>query len=157
MAFNMDDFKKGVASFVDSASRKIKQYTPESFSKEKKLVNAIVASLALMSVADKKIETSEVIDSLKLINDIDEIKDLDMQKEAIELFEIHIEKLTPAIENEIKWTLEVGKILTDIAKIKEYPEYVSMIEVLLDHVALADGGMSREEIDMKSKIISVLK
>ena len=157
MAFNMDDFKKGVAKFADSASKKIKQYTPESFSKEKKLVNAIVASLALMVVADRKVETSEVVDSLKLINDIDEIKDLDMQKEAIEFFEIHIEKLTPIMTNEIKWTIEVGKIITDIARIKEYPDYVAMIEVLLDHVAQSDGSVAPQEKEMKDKILSALK
>jgi tellurite resistance protein len=157
MAFNMDDFKKGVAKFADSATKKIKQYTPESFSKEKKLVNAIVASLALMVVADRKVETSEVVDSIKLINDIDEISDLQMQKEAIEFFEIHIENLTPIMTNEVKWAIEVGKIITDIARIKEYPDYIAMIEVLLDHIANSDGNFAPEEREMKDKILSALK
>ena len=68
-----DRIKKKASELYDEATKKIKQYTPESFSKEKKLVNAIVISLALMTLADKKIETEEVTKSMELIKDIEEI------------------------------------------------------------------------------------
>jgi tellurite resistance protein len=157
MAFDMDKFKAGVSNFVNETSRKIKQYTPESFSKEKKFVNAIVASLALMTVADRKVETEEVTASLDLINEIDEIRELELSGEAIELFELHIENLTSAIDNSVKFNIAVAKLIGEIAKIKEYPDYPPMIETLLEYVANSDGNLAKEEKEMMDKILSHIK
>ncbi len=156
MGFNLDEFKRGVAKFVDSASKKIKQYTPESFSKEKKFINSVVASLALMAVADKKVETSEVVKSLDIINSMQEIRELEMQKDAIELFDIHIEKLTSVIDSDVKFQMEVGKVLADIEKVKSYPEYIPIIKSILDNISMSDGYIAQAEVEMKNKILSLL-
>jgi tellurite resistance protein len=76
-----------------------------------------------------------------------------MQIEAIELFEMHIDKLIPALDRETKWVVAVSKLLGDIGKIKEYPEYTPMIKNLLDHIAQSDGNFAPEEKIMKEKII----
>jgi len=154
--FDWNEIKAKASSFATEAGRKIKQYTPESFSKEKKFVNAIVASMAIMTIADKKIDTREVTASMDMINEIDQIAELEMQQEAIELFEMHLEKLVPAQGNEVKWVLETSKLLGDIGKVKEYPEYVPMIKNLLDYIAQSDGDFSPEEQEMKKKIFEIL-
>jgi tellurite resistance protein len=156
MAIDWNEIREKAESFISEAGRKVKQYTPESWSKEKKFVNAIVASMALMAVADKKLDTREVSASMDLINQIDQIAELEMQQEAIELFELHLEKLLPIVDNEIKWTIESAKLLGDIAKVKEYPEYGPMIQNLLDYVANSDGGLSPEESAMKDRIRDIL-
>jgi len=154
--FDWNEIKAKANSFVSEAGRKIKQYTPESFSKEKQFVNAIVASMAIMTIADRKIDTREVTASMDMINEIDQIAELEMQQEAIELFEMHLEKLVPVQNNEVKWVIETSKLLGDIAKVKEYPEYVPMIKNLLDYIAQADGDFSPEEQVMKDKIFNIL-
>lgn len=156
MAIDWNAIREKASSFADEAGRKLKQYTPESFSKEKKFVNAIVASMAIMTMADRKIDTREVTASMDMINEIDQIAELEMQQEAIELFEMHLEKLMPAQNSEIKWAIESAKLMGDIAKIKEYPEYIPMIKNLLDYIAQADGDFSPEEQIMKDKIYEAL-
>ena len=139
------------------ATKKIKQYTPETFSKEKKLVNAIVITMALMTMADKKIETEEVTKVMDLIKDIEEIQELNMVQEAIELYQFHLEDLEKVINNEAKYLLKVEHKLMDIAKIKTYEGYPNMIKVLLDYIAEADGHLDKSETEMKNKILGVLK
>lgn len=97
---------------MGEAGKKFRQYTPESFSKEKKFVNALVVGMALMTIADKKAETQEVIMALDLIKDIDEINDLNLTTEAIELYEFHIEELSKVVENPTKWILMEAKLLS---------------------------------------------
>ena len=149
--------KDRASEMYGDASRKVRQYTPESFSKEKKFVNSIVISLVLMTMADKKAETQEVVASLELINNIDEINDLDLVKEAIELYELHLETLTAALENQTKWTLSIAKLLSEVGKIKPYPEYPPLIENLLDYISEADGNVDPLETEMKNKILSAIK
>jgi tellurite resistance protein len=156
MAIDWEKIKDKANTFISDAGRTIRQYTPESWSKEKKFVNAIVASMAIMTIADRKVDTREVSASMDMISQIDQISDLDMQQEAIELFEMHLEKLYPALESDIKWTIETAKLLGDIAKIKDYPEYVPMIKNLLDYIAQSDGDFSAEEKAMKEKIYDTL-
>jgi hypothetical protein len=141
----------------DASTKKIKQYTPEGFSKEKKFVNSLVISLVLMTMADKKAETEEVTASIDLINEIDEIKELELVTEAIELYELHLETLDKVKDNGTKWTLEIAKLLSEIAKVKEYPEYPPMIENLLDYISQADGHTCELEEEMKQKILKALK
>jgi len=151
-----DKIKQKTKEFYDEATKKIKQYTPEAFSKEKKLVNAIVLSMALMTLADKKIETDEVTKAIDLIKDIEEIQELNMVQEAIELYEFHLEDLEKVMNNQAKYLLKVEHKLMDIAKIKEYQGYPNMIKVLLDYIAEADGHLDPQETEMKNKILAVL-
>ena len=152
-----NQIKQKANQFYEEATKKIKQYTPETFSKEKKLVNAIVISMALMTMADKKIETEEVTKAMDLIKDIEEIQDLNMVQEAIELYEFHLEDLEKAMDNEAKYLLKVEHKLMDIAKIKDYDGYPNMIKVLLNYIAEADGHLDQTEVEMKNKILEVLK
>ena len=152
-----DKIKQKANQFYEETTRKIRQYTPETFSKEKKLVNAIVISMALMTMADKKIETEEVTKAMDLIKDIEEIQDLNMVQEAIELYEFHLEDLEKVMDNEAKYLLKVEHKLMDIAKIKDYDGYPNMIKVLLDYIAEADGHLDQTELEMKNKILEVLK
>lgn len=154
---DVEKLKKRATELYGEASRKARQYTPESFSKEKKFVNAIVISLALMTLADEIIETEEVVASLDLLKDIDEINDLDMGQHAIELYEMHIEELSKVVGNKVKWTISVAKLLSEVAKIKPYPEYPVMIANLLDYIAGADGNIDPREIEMKEKILQAIK
>ncbi len=149
--------KEKSTMLMGKAGQKIRQYTPESFSKEKKLVNALVISLALMTMADKKAETDEVTAAIDLITAIDEIKDLDMTKDAIELYELHLEELEKALSDGAKWTLAIAKLLSEIGKIKNYPEYPPMIENLLDYIAQSDGNIDPLETEMKTKILAAIK
>lgn len=137
--------------------RKLRQYTPESFSKEKKFVNALVVSMALMTMADKKATTEEIITALDLIKDIDEINDLNLTTEAIELYELHIEELSNVINNPTKWILAEAKLISELSKMKAYPEYPPMIEALVNHIAQADGHLDETEKVMLTKILGAIK
>jgi tellurite resistance protein len=156
MAIDWEEIRAKAESFVSEAGRKIKQYTPESWSKEKKFVNAIVASMALMTIADKRVDTREVKTSMDFINQIDQIAELEMQQEAIELFEMHLERLMPTLDNGVKWTIESAKLLGDIAKVKEYPEYVPMIRNLIDYISASDGDSTPDEVEMQKRILETL-
>ena len=152
-----DEIKKKASELYKESNKRVRQYTPEKFSKEKKFINAIVISMVLMTMADKKAETEEITASMDLINNIDEINELDMVQDSIELFEIHLESLMNVIDNNTKWTITVAKLLSEIGKVKPYPEYPPMIENLLDYISEADGNICQEEVEMKAKIISSLK
>lgn len=147
---------KAVVLYGDT-TKKIKQYTPESFSKEKKFINALVISLVLMTIADKKIEEDEVIASMDLINEIEEIQELEMTKDAIELYEFHIENITLNLDNKTKWITSVAKLLSEVSRIKPYPEYPPMVETLLDYISEADGNVDPSEIEMKNRILAAIK
>ena len=149
--------KNRTSEFFGEAGRKLRQYTPESFSKEKKFVNALVVSMALMTMADKKAETEEIIASIDLINDIDEINDLNLTTEAIELYEFHIEEMSKAIESKTKWILMEAKLLSELGKMKAYPEYPPMIEALIAHIAQSDGNLDPLEVEMQNKILNAIK
>jgi len=149
--------KQKASEFYEEASKKIKQYTPEAFSKEKKFINAIVISMALMTIADKKVETEEVVKSIDLIKDIEEIQEMNMVQEALELYEFHLAELEKAMnDGEAKLTLKIETLLMDIEKIKEYQGYPQMIKTLLDYIMEADGNIDPKEIDMKNRILKVL-
>lgn len=150
--------KQKAQEYYKEGKKKIKQYTPEAWSPEKKFVNALVISMALMTIADKKVETSEVTKAIDIIKDIEEIQELDLVQEAIELYEKHLEDLEKALDKgEVKYILEVERKLADIAKIKEYPEYPGMVAALLDIIAKADNDFAPEEKEMKMKILETLK
>jgi len=149
--------KSKTGEFYTDATKQIRKYTPESFSKEKKFVNALVISLALMTMADKKAETDEVMASLELINEIDEIRDLEMTADAIVLYEKHLETLSKVVDNPTKWILTVAKLLSEIGKIRPYTEYPPMIETLLDYLSQTKGSINSMESDMKNKILGAIK
>ncbi len=152
-----DKIKSKTAEMYGDASLKMRQYTPESFSTEKQFVNALVISLALMTMADKKAETDEVNAAIDLINEIDEIKELDMTIEAVELYSIHIEELEKVIGNNVKWVVTTAKLLSEIGRIKTHSEYPTMVQNLLDYMATADGDLDPLESEMKDKILAVFK
>ncbi|MEA3227777.1 MAG: hypothetical protein U9P38_01770 [Campylobacterota bacterium] len=151
-----DKIKNKTSELYGDATLKMRQYAPESFSKEKQFVNALVISLALMTMADKKAETDEVTAALDLINEIDEIKELDMTQDAIELYGIHIEELEKVIDNNVKWTVTTAKLLSELGRINSHPEYPAMIHNLLDYMAESDGNFDETEKAMKEKILAVL-
>ena len=152
-----DKIKKKASELYKESTKKIKQYTPETFSKEKKFINSLVISLVLITMADKKAETEEIIASMDLINEIDEIRELELALEAIELYELHLESLVNVVDNSTKWTLLIAKLLSEVAKVKPYPEYPPMIENLLDYISESDGSICELEEEMKRKILRALK
>ena len=153
---DFNQIKARTSELLTEAGRKFKQYTPETFSKEKKFVNALVISLVLMTMADKKAETEEIEASIDLINEIDEINELEMNQEAIELYTMHLETLEKALESNVKWTLAIANLLSEVGKVKPYPEYPPMIENLMDCIMESDGNTDPLEIAMKDKIIAAL-
>ncbi|MDQ7046941.1 MAG: hypothetical protein Q9M39_04735 [Sulfurovum sp.] len=149
--------KERSSELLGEAGKKFRQYTPESFSKEKKFVNSLVVSMALMTMADRKADTQEIITALDLIKDIDEINDLDLTTEAIELYEFHIEELSKVVDNATKFILMEAKLLSELAKMKAYPEYPPMIEALIAHIAQSDGNLDSTEVEMQKKILDAIK
>lgn len=149
--------KAKASELYSESTKKIKQYTPESFSKEKKFINSLVISLVLVTMADKKAEEEEITASMDLISEIDEINHLEMTQEAIELYELHLEALVNVIDNNTKWTIQIAKMLSEIAKVKVYPEYPPMIEALLAYISESDGSTCKEEEVMITKILNALK
>jgi RNA processing factor Prp31 len=113
--------------------------------------------MALMTMADKKAETQEVITALELIKDIDEINDLNLTTEAIELYEFHIEELSKVVDSPTKWILMEAKLLSELGKIKAYPEYPPMIEALIAHIAQSDGHLDATEEQMQKKILDAIR
>lgn len=154
---DFEQVKAKISTLISEVGRKLKQYTPEKFSKEKKFINALVGSLALMTMADKKAETEEVIASIDLIKEIDEITELDMTQDALELYEYHIEALSAALGTPTKWLVAEARMLSEIAKIKAYPEYPPMVEALIEHIANSDGNVDPLEIAMQEKIIKAIR
>jgi len=154
---DFNKIKARTGELLSEAGRKFKQYTPENFSKEKKFVNALVGSLALMTMADKKAETQEVIASIDLIKDIDEITELDMTQEAIELYEYHIEEFSKVVDSPTKWILAEAKMLSEIGKVKSHTEYPPMIEALVEYIANSDGNLDPLEIEMQEKIVKAIR
>jgi len=149
--------KSKSSELLGEATKKFKQYTPESFSKEKKFVNSLVVSMALMTMADKKAETEEIVAALELIKDIDEINELELTTEAIELYEFHIEELSKVVDSPTKWLLMEARLISELSKMKSYPEYPPMIEALINHIAQSDGNLDKTEEDMMTKIIGAIR
>ena len=149
--------KSKTSELYGEAGRKFRQYTPESFSKEKKFVNSLVVSMALMTMADKKADTQEIITALDLIKDIDEINDLNLTTEAIELYEFHIEELSKVVDSPTKWILMEAKLLSELGKMKAYSEYPPMIEALVAHIAQSDGHLDETEVQMQNKILNAIR
>ena len=156
MAFDIDLIKSRATALLGEAGRKIRQYTPESFSPEKKYINAMVSAIALMVLADKKIETEEVVQSIDFISALDEVKELSMSNEAIEMYEHILDDVSLTFDNPAKWVISTSKILGNIALVKDNSTYKNSIISVLDHIAGADGSVDPTELEMKEKIIKAL-
>lgn len=157
MAFDINILKSKATALLGEAGRKIRQYTPETFSPEKKYINAMVSAIALMVLADKKIETEEVVQSIEFISSLDEVQELEMSNDAIEMYEHILEEMAPHFDNPVKWITSVAKILGNISLVKGNSQYKQSIIDILDHIAGADGTVDASEVDMKNKIIASLQ
>jgi tellurite resistance protein len=156
MAIDINVLKEKASSLLGEAGRKIRQYTPETFSPEKKYINAMVSAIALMVLADKKIETEEVVQSIEFISSLDEVRELEMSNDAIEMYEHILEEMAPHFDNPVKWITSVAKILGNISLVKDNPAYKDSIIAVLDHIAGSDGNVDPSELEMKEKIIQAL-
>lgn len=156
MPLDINAIKAKATSLLGEAGRKIRQYTPETFSPEKKYINAMVSAIALMVLADKKIETEEVTQSIEFISSLDEVVELEMSNDAIEMYEFILEDLEPHFENPVKWITSTAKILGNISLVKDNAQYKQSIIAVLDHIAGADGNVDPSEVEMKNKIIQAL-
>ena len=58
--------------------------------------------------------------------------------------------------NDTKRTLSVAKLLSEVAKVKQYPEYPPMVENLLNYISESDGETCELETQMKEKILKAL-
>jgi tellurite resistance protein len=151
-----NQIKNKANELYEETTKKMKQYTPEAFSRDKQLVNSIVITMVLMTIADGKVETKEVMRSLDLIKDIEEIRELDMVQEAIELYEYHLQELENLLDKDVKLVLKIEHLLMDIAKIKDYEGHKDMIITLMNYIAQADGEFGEAEEKMKERIIKAL-
>jgi len=155
--FDLDKFKAKASAALAGATRTIRIYTPETFSAEKQYINAMVSSIALIIVADRKVETEEVTAGISFIQSLNEIKELNKELESIEMFDHIINDLMQHIDNEVKWIIEVSKIIANISLVRTNPAYTKSIKAVLEHIAGVDGDVDQTEVDMKNKIMEVLK
>lgn len=155
--FDINKIKAKANTLLNAAERNIKVYAPEGWVKERVFINAISASMALMVISDKKIEEDEIIAVMEFIPALPEVEDLNLQKESIELFELHLGKLEEVMNVPSKFLILKSKMLADIAKVKEHQDYVIQITGILDHVAGSDGDVDPSEVKMKEDILAVLK
>ena len=157
MPIDMNSIKEKASLLMQSTTRTLKKYSPEAWVPEKKFANAVSASMALMVIADKKIENEEVEAVMDFIIQIPAIQDLQLGVSSIELFEKHLEDLEDSLVKQSKYIITTSKIIVDIGRIKEYPEYVRMLSEILDHVAGSDGNVDSTEIEMKKRIMKALR
>lgn len=160
MAFDLNSFLKNVKDSLSKTSEivvdVVKTYTPEKWSEEKQYINAIVASMALMVYADGTVENEEVELVIKTINESEIFKQYNMQKEALELYSLHIENLTKSFNtSKTEFALVVAKIAMDIGKVKKEEWKNSIVELSLN-IASSDGDIAEDEIKMLNKIKSSL-
>ena len=156
MSFNLSSFlnkaKQTLQSVGSSIQENIEVYAPEKWSPEKQYINAIVASMALMVYADKKVENEEVELVINTINTSEIFKKHDMVGEGLELYSTHIEKLTTSLEkSQVEYTLTVAKIMNDISRVKK-DEWKNQIVDLALNISASDGDIAEEEMTMLNKI-----
>lgn len=154
--FDIDKIKQSASKLATNATNRFKQYAPEAVVSEKKFAHALADAFALMVIADQKIETEEVEAVMKFLNGIDEIKKLELERLTIERFESSLNTLANSVFNSTAFIIEKSKMLADIGKIKSYPAYRSTLLSVLEHVAGADGNVSKSEVEMKKEIMEVL-
>jgi tellurite resistance protein len=155
--FDLSRVKRKASDLLGSATRTIKTYSPDGWVPEKLFVNAISASMALMVIADKKIETEEVEDVMQFIIELPQVQDLNLTTVSIELFEMHLDSLEKVMHSQAKYIIATTKVLAEIAKVKKHTQYVPIISDIMDHIAGSDGNVDDTEREMKRRIMAVLK
>ena len=156
MAFNLNSFlnkaKQTLQSIGSTIQENAEVYTPAKWSPEKQYINAIVASMALMVYADKKVENEEVELVINTINSSEIFKKHDMVGEGLELYSSHIERLTTSLEkSQVEYTLTVAKIMNDISRVKKDEWKNSIVDLALN-ISASDGDIAEEEMTMLNKI-----
>lgn len=154
--FDLNEFKKKAVLAIGEAGRQIRKYAPETFSPEKKFANSVVSAVALIIIADRKVETEEVTQGIEFIRSLDVIQELGLEAEAIEMFDHIIENVMTHIDNEPKWIIETSKVIANISLISADASQVAMITDILNHIAGSDGNVDESEIIMRDKIIAAL-
>ena len=155
--FDLARIKGKASQMLGSATRTIKTYSPDGWVPEKLFVNAISASMALMVIADKKIETGEVEAVMNFIMELPQVQELKLTKESIELFELHLDMLEKVMDSQAKYIIATTKVLAEITKVKKHSQYIPMISDILAHVADSDGNVDVTEVAMKKRIMTVLQ
>lgn len=154
---------KGLSSFVKnvakSATTEILRALPESLSPDKKAINSLAGGLALMVVADGKIEDDEMVQALEFLLATDAVKQIGDFETAAVLFEKHVDRLDEAMKAKTPTAFVVAKaqILGEISLISDCGDtYKKALIGMLDTVT-SGGGANSGEVAMKDAIVNAIK
>lgn len=126
---------------------------PNSISLEEQELyeESLISALALMTVADGEIDSDEIELVTAFVSEEESIKD---EQKALSDFENHIEKLsTSHAKSKAIFTLQSGKLIAGIKKLNN-KELIDRLEVMLEGMMEAAGGLENEPtVEMMKKIM----
>lgn len=162
-SFDISGITARAQELMGTARNSVVKILPESMSSDKKFVNAVAVTCALITVADQKIEAVEVQVMLNLIKSIEQIETLDLTAEAINIYQTNVLEIEALLNNsnvgtdpQALFLMKTTGLLEEIALIKGVDAHVTMLRNLITHIMSACGKMDSRELEMKSRIEGVL-
>lgn len=150
-----------VGSFLDNLTKDAKEafvkIAPSAMNPTKRFVNAIASTCALVTAADSKIEAKEITDMMSFIHEIQQIQDYDLHDFATSAYKDATMDLTMVLEKPAELTFKKQELLDSIRAVKDEPEYVQMIEALLNVLLSQYNKNSAEEKEVMAEIKKVIK
>ena len=150
-----------VSSFLDNLTKDAKEafvkVAPSAMNPTKRFVNAIASACALVTVADKKVEATEINDMMSFIHEIQQIQENDLHNFATAAYKNATVELEATLANDANFTFKKQELLDSIRAVKEDESHVQMIEALLNVLFTQYSKTSPEEIAMMAEIKKVIK
>lgn len=127
----------------------LESYLPTQFNPELKTINSLAASLALLVMADRVAEESELEDVSEFLIDMDYVIEKGLIREISHLFLKHVKTLEDSTSlSPMEFNIVVGDMLRDIALVKE--DSVAK-KLVADTVTLVTSGGSADPQEIKTR------
>jgi len=151
------DFKNEAMRLLGNVKKQAKKYAPTEFSDDKKFIRACAGTLSLMLIADRVIEDQEVEDGIDFLKSLGVVQELGLEKEAVEYFKEHVNKLKVAVEKgNDDYIFAVEEIVMQVGDIKGLSDYREILLNLLQFLE-DQSSFNPSEAKMKQKLIQALE
>lgn len=134
--------KRNVTEARDSMNAEIAKF------KSKDLLEAIVASSAMVAYADGSVSASEKQKLMGYLRSSDQLKHFD-QNEVIKIFQRYVEKY------EFDTTIATGEVMTAVSKFKGKPQAQLVVRVCCA-IGASDGDFDENEKEVVRRMCSEL-
>ena len=134
-------------------SKEIFKYVPAALSKDKQFANAYAACIAILVIADRKVEVDETRAAIDFIKRSEVLKRIDCVTYALDFYAGFIAQFQPMFNNEPMLLVSIAKVIEEHVKICDKSYKPTLIQLISD---LTNGNPNSSEIACRNELFAAL-